>query len=156
MCLSGIAHFLLSNMRSRGGQSDGVRKQAVCTLAGEGEKLQGSDNAWARKPGAWSQAPSQWGTESTLSVSLQTGTSCWKTPLGPFSLTTFGRRHIQRCCSRSSWLCVLSRLWAQTPLASVEHSHQASLVFHSRGWGWLFRKGQMHFATVFWSPDCSL
>lgn len=37
MCLSGIAHFLLSNMRSRGGHSDGVRKQAVCTLLGEGE-----------------------------------------------------------------------------------------------------------------------
>lgn len=37
MCLSGIAHFLLSNMRSRGGHSDGVRKQAVCMLVGEGE-----------------------------------------------------------------------------------------------------------------------
>lgn len=37
MCLSGIAHFLLSNMRSRGGHRDGVRKQAVCMLVGEGE-----------------------------------------------------------------------------------------------------------------------
>lgn len=105
MCLSGIAHFLLSNMRSRGGHSNGVRKQAVCTLVAEGERKGGRGTARIRQimhelgnqeHGALAtksmEPSSHWDTESVLLVSPQIGSRYWNTPLGPFSLVAFGRR----------------------------------------------------------------
>lgn len=96
MCLSGIAHFLLSNMRSRGGHSDGVRKQAVCTLLGEGEGKQerkarsrhimnelGSRGLGARHPLTGVQSPYSWAVPT------------WALAAGKLSKVLSPRQHLE-------------------------------------------------------------